>query len=198
MAIIVVAGLAPRAAVADAADVTVLAPGVVFYGRPASGVIGAQDALRDWPRLAQAVAAEIPTGVTSGVLFAHFYSVGMPDFSSAEWVFVGLTGSAGEATAELLRFSFSGLRPIASYRWALPPTEIDARRATTLLLAHPRFAGAQSGHAVPDEIGGFYFFVRAATDFGGTEVLTKTGGKLVFAATTIYHGTGQLLVPPDR
>src|SRR5205085_9611055 len=68
-----VAMTAPCSAARNDGGITVLAPGVLFYDHPAAGVVGAQEAMRAWVRLAPLAAAEIVHGLTSGVLFAHFY-----------------------------------------------------------------------------------------------------------------------------
>jgi hypothetical protein len=188
--------IAPVSATDNAGRTTAVAPGVLFYDRPAAGLVGPEDALRSWPRLASIVATEFPDGLTSGVLFAHFYTVGKADFTSAEWVLAALNGRKDGPTVALLRFTFDGQRLIAAYRQALSGQRaIDRSGAADIVRQTPLYRDVSPGRTTLDQVGGFFFFVSLPTDFGGTEVVARDDGKLVFAATTVYDGTGQLLFP---
>lgn len=197
VAVGLLAASGPNGTPSQAPHLTTLAPNVIFYEPPAAGMVAARQAQSAWTHLAPDIAAEMPAGTISGVLFAHLYTTEEADFTSAEWVFVALTGAPREQSAVLLRFRFQDLSRIASYRVNAPgTTAIDRDRAMAIMRQMPLYRGVTARTATLDAVDGFYFLVLAATDFGGTEVLTRNDGERVFAATTIAGGDGRLLFPP--
>jgi hypothetical protein len=189
----------PQVAAPNTTGVTTLAPGILFYERPGTGAAGAQQAVQTWPRLSPVVMREIRAGLVSGVLFAHLYTAGEPHPVPAEWVFLALTRrDPDHGAAVLLRFAFDDLSRIASYRQELPQgPEIDVREAASLFKQRPLYPDMRRGAGTIEAVDGFFFLVSEPNDFGGTEVLTRNGGVLVFAATSIYDGIGQMLFPPS-
>ena len=184
----------------SAAEGTIeLSTGVLFYDKPALDEVRAQDAARVWPRLAPLIAQQFDGRPYSGVLFAYLPWAGSADFRSAEWVFAAVAGGARDRAATLMRFTFAGLTPIAMYATNLRgESEIDSAQAATIIDSGPLRREPYQSRGALEMVDGFFFYVANPTDFGGAEVLTREGGKLIFAATSVYDGRGRLLFPNEQ
>jgi hypothetical protein len=174
-------------------DAAYLAPLVVFFQPPSTGVVGKEQAQAVWPRLQQ----RIPAGHRAGVLFVHLYTTEEADLTSAEWDFAGIGGDGPGKTAILLRFRFQDLALIGTWQVAIGgKPEFDMEQAAAAFRNTPLYRDVEPETAKTAEVNGFYVWVAQATDFGGTQVLTRQGGQRIFAATTIAGGEGKLLFPP--
>jgi len=155
----------------------------------------------------------------SVTIFMHEYSVGMSNPGTAEWVaVVSSIPETGEEVKVLIvrldyltlnltgidKFTYPGgielsleeIIPIMEeeirLRFLLPGMDCPVCANLPPNLGYPACCVPKARVQIS---GGDYIYTKPACDFGATIIVNKYAGKPIFFATTIWSGSGELIIP---
>jgi hypothetical protein len=164
-----------------------IAPRVVFVAETAYGLADGAAAKRIWERFGPGA----PGG--AGLVLLHVYATEPAFIETAEWVVVSSEGAA----IEVRRIAAKDETLVQAHRVAIASRGAASRdEAERALAAGPlhRKRIAFSSQAVR-QAGEFFVEHVEASDFGGTQVFSVRAGEVIFAATTVAAGKGEVLLP---
>jgi len=158
-----------------------------------------------WNKIKESVEAKsvVCEKNSSVVVFIHPYSVGAFDPSSAEWI--ALISSVPEKTTEtkiaIFRLDYQTFEIKKAYKFSYPVRdELTLEEGIAIMeeemARDPYGSGSVSSESVLF-LGGNYIYSYPALDFGGTIIVNKYAGTAIFYATTVWDGTGRLLIPEE-
>lgn len=158
-------------------------------------------------------------GAYTVLTLLHPYSVGIFDPATAEWITIvsSAPDSKGETRIAVVRLDYQTFTLKKAYQATYPPLpdaiisgnssyaiapELSLDDAVKLMEQtmkekDPYAGGRQVDKAQVESLGGNYVYTYPASDFGGTIVVNKYAGKVVFYATTVWDGAGKLIAPQD-
>ncbi|MBE9542355.1 MAG: hypothetical protein IMF01_08550 [Proteobacteria bacterium] len=173
-----------------------------FYPNTSYGYVTREDAITVWEKIQDyRIIKGIEGNIFSIMIFLHHYSVEGLNPMTAEWIIIIHSKplkDVSNAKISLIRLNFETLevKGLAQFPFK-KQINIDRFDAVKVINDHPLYKHMvwkiSSGEI--DLVGDNYFYFKEASDFGGTLVVNKTSGKLLFSATTIADGSGKLIFP---
>jgi len=139
----------------------------------------------------------------SAAVFIHPYRVGAFDPSSAEWVVIvsSIPQMNNETKIAIFRLDYQTLEMKKAYKFSYPPGEELTFEETVTIMEEEMTKDPYGDRFVNSEYvvikGGNYIYSYPAMDFGGTIIVNKYAGTAIFYATTVWDGTGRLLIPEE-
>ena len=139
----------------------------------------------------------------SVIVFIHPYSVGAFDPSSAEWI--AIISSIPEKTTEtkiaIFRLDYQTFEMKKAYKFSYPVGKEFTLEEVVAIMEEEMTRDPYGGTFVNREsivlLDGNYIYSYPALDFGGTIIVNKYTGTAIFYATTVWDGTGRLLIPEE-
>lgn len=140
----------------------------------------------------------------SVIVYMHPYSVGTFDPSTAEWIVIvsSIPEMTNEIKIAIFRLDYQTLDMRKAYEFDYPVADELALEESIAIITEEVTKGlVGSKNPVNSEdvklLGGNYVYSYPAADFGGTIIVNKYAGIAIFYATTVWAGTGRLLIPED-
>ena len=140
---------------------------------------------------------------SSLIVFIHPYSVGGFDPSSAEWIaiFSSIPTMTNETKIAIFRLDYQTLEMKKAYKFSYPLGEqLTLENVVTIMeeemIRDPYGSGSVNSKEIT-VLEGNYVYSYPALDFGGTIIVNKYTGTAIFYATTVWDGTGNLLIPEE-
>jgi len=173
---------------------------VIFSAASSYNEATSNEAAAAWGKVAALeLGGKPPQELVSGLILLHHYTVGRINPATSEWVVIMHTRVPNGPRLTLVRLDWKSLevkdRRDIPYPDAAPA---DAAAAAARINQHPIYP-PHTWQVRPEQVeavGDYYLFFQPATDFGGTAVVHKPSGQLVFSASTITMGSGRLVYPP--
>ncbi len=150
------------------------------------------------------ISSVISEGAFSTLILMHPYSVGIFDPSKAEWIVIvsSVPHESEHIKMVILRLDYQTLELKKSYKFIYPVKNVTVSDCVSLIknsmVNGPDGSGENFNVKNLVIKGDYCIYSHPATDFGGTLIVNRNAGKVVFYATTVWDGTGRLLIPSDR
>jgi hypothetical protein len=138
----------------------------------------------------------------SSIVFIHPYTVGAFDPSTAEWVVVvsSIPEKTRETKISIFRLDYQTFDLKKAYKFSYPlGEELTLDDAVTIMeeeMTRELYPSKVDREKVV-LLGGNYVYSYPASDFRGTIIVNKYAGKAIFYATTVWDGTGRLIIPAE-
>ena len=140
----------------------------------------------------------------SAIIFIHAYTVGGLDPSTAEWVVVlsSIRETAKAIIGSIFRLDYQTFDLKKAHKFDYP-----LGKELTLDDAIAIMQGEMVKEREPYQtfldrekvvlLGGNYVYSYPASDFGGTIIVNRYAGEVIFYATTVWDGVGKLIIPAE-
>lgn len=175
----------------------------IYYYNVASG-FDQKQALIVWNKINSTNEAKIVTSEKSYsvVIFMHPYTVGIFDPSTAEWIVVisSIPENTKEIKISIFRLDYQTFSLKKIYKFSYPArTELSLEESIAIMEEEMKKDPYRSNNPIEREKivlqGGNYIYSYPAGDFGGTIIVNKYARRAIFYATTVWAGTGRLIIP---
>jgi len=143
-------------------------------------------------------------GAFSTLILMHPYSAGIFDPSEAEWVVIVSSDprESEHIKMVILRLDYQTGELKKSYKFIYPVNSVTVSDCVSIIknsmVERPDVSGVYFNVENLVIKGDYCIYSYPATDFGGTLIINRNAGRVVFYATTVWDGTGRLLIPSDR
>jgi hypothetical protein len=138
----------------------------------------------------------------SVIVYMHPYSVGLFIPSKAEWIVIvsSIPQMTNEIKIAIFRLDYQTFDLKKAYEFSYPVAdELTLEQSITIITEERTRVGSKN--PVNSEnvklLGGNYVYSYPPIDFGGTIIVNKYARIAIFYATTVWAGTGRLLIPED-
>ena len=165
-----------------------------------------QYVLTVWNQVKDFDVAKIVTSeeIFSVIVYLHPYTVGMFDPSTAEWVVIisSIPETSNDTKIAIFRLDYQTLFLKKTYTSSyLVDDELYLEEGIAIMEEEMTKDPYGSGGSVNSEtvrlLGGNYVYSYPAGDFGGTIIVNKYAGVAISYATTVWMGTGSLIIPEE-
>lgn len=180
----------------------------IYYYNVASN-FDQKQALIVWNKINSTNEAKIVTSEKSYsvVIFMHPYTVGSFDPSIAEWIVVisSIPENTKEIKISIFRLDYQTFSLKKIYKFSYPArTELSLEESIAIMeeemkkdpYGYNRYNPIEREKIVLQ--GGNYIYSYPAGDFGGTIIVNKYSRRAIFYATTVWAGTGRLIIPEEE
>lgn len=139
----------------------------------------------------------------SVIVYMHPYSVGMFDPSTAEWIVIvsSIPEMTNETKIAIFRLDYQTFDMKKAYEFNYPVADELTLEESIAIITEEMTKDPYGSRSVNSEnvklLGGNYVYSYPAIDFGGTIIVNKYARIAIFYATTVWDGTGTLLIPED-
>ncbi|KXA95403.1 hypothetical protein AKJ40_00970 [candidate division MSBL1 archaeon SCGC-AAA259M10] len=139
---------------------------------------------------------------SSALIYVHPYSVGAFDPSTAETIIVLSSTSGEKVRTAIFRLDSETNQLKKAYNSSYDAIE-NFKLEQGIELMEEKISELSYGERdIPAEevknLHPYYVYSYPAGDFGGTLITHKQAGKVVFYATTVWDGSGELLIPQEK
>lgn len=138
----------------------------------------------------------------SVLVFMHPYQVGAFNPSKAEWIIIAYStlDTSNEIRVAIVRLDYTTFHLKKAYQFSYPKNpELTLDEAVAIAEERASEEEAKIGLGPVEveggELGGNYICHYSLGDFMGTIIVNKYVGEPIFYATTIWQGTGRLIIP---
>ncbi len=143
-------------------------------------------------------------GAFSILILMHPYSVGIFDPSKAEWIVIvsSVPRESEHIKMVILRLDYQTEELKKRYKFIFPVKNVTVSDCVSIIKnSMAEMPDGTGEHLNVENLvikGDYCIYSYPATDFGGTLIINRNAGRVVFYATTVWDGTGRLLIPSDR
>ncbi len=139
---------------------------------------------------------------TTALIYIHPYSVGVFDPSKAEAIVVLSSNTDEEVKIAIFRLDYETNQLKKAYKSSYSEIE-NFRLEDGIELMDEKIAELDySERTIQKEdvslLHPYYVYSYPAGDFGGTLIVHQQAGEVLFYATTVWDGTGKLLIPQEE
>ena len=136
----------------------------------------------------------------SVIVYIHPYRVGIFDPSSAEWVVIvsSIPEMTNETRIAIFRLYYRTFLFKKAYKFIYPVGKELTIEESVVVMKQEKTRDLKSrgvSRKRVELLGGNYIHTNPAVDFGATIIVNKYAGKVIFYATTVWDGTGKLIIP---
>jgi len=140
----------------------------------------------------------------SAIVFIHPYTAGGFDPSTAEWVVVlsSIRETAKAIIGSIFRLDYQTFDLKKAHRFDYPLGKELTLDDAIAVMQEEMAKEREPYQTFLDRekivlLGGNYVYSYPASDFGGTIMVNKYAGEVIFYATTVWDGVGRLLIPAE-
>ena len=140
----------------------------------------------------------------SVIVYIHPYTVGGFDPSIAEWVVIVSSipeMTSKEARIAIFRLDYQTFLLKKAYKFGYPADDEFTLEESMDIMEEEMTNDPYWSRSVNREevqlLGGNYIYSYPAMDFGGTIIVNKYIGMVIFYATTVWDGAGRLIIPEE-
>jgi len=141
--------------------------------------------------------------IFSVIVYLHPYRVGLFDPSTAEWVTIisSIPENSNETKIAIFRLDYQTLSLKKTYTSSYSVNNKLSLEESAAIMEEEMTKDPYGGRSVNSEkvklLGGNYAYSYPAMDFGGTMIVNRYAGVAIFYATTVWLGTGRLIIPEE-
>ena len=139
----------------------------------------------------------IPEKDISILVYMHLYTFGEPTPETAEWVVIisSIPDTTDEVKIVIFRLDYQSLYLKKTYRFSYPAREeLTFEESITIMEEETRLS---VNREEVWRIHANYIYSYPAHDFGGTIIVNRYAGKAIFYATTVWMGSGTIVIPEE-
>lgn len=135
----------------------------------------------------------------SAIVFVHPYTVGGFDPSTAEWIVVisSTPEMIKEVKIAIFRLDYRTFDLKKSYKFSYPARKELTLEESMAIMEKDRYGNKFVEREKITPLGGNYIYSYPAVDFGGTIIINKYAGMVIYYATTVWDGKGKLIIPEE-
>jgi hypothetical protein len=131
----------------------------------------------------------------SVLVFMHPYHVGMFNPSKAEWIVIAYSApdASNKIRVAIVRLDYQTFHLKRAYKFSYPKLpELTSDEAVAIAA---ETASVEENRFTVELLGGNYICCYSLGDFMGTIIVNRYVGEPIFYATTVWAGTGSLIIP---
>lgn len=140
----------------------------------------------------------------SVIVYMHPYSVGFFDPSTAEWIVIvsSIPEMTNETKLAIFRLGYQTFDMKKAYKFSYPVEDMLTLEESIAIMEEELTKDPYEDPGPVDSkkvrlLGGNFIYSYSPWDFAGTIIVNRYARKVIFYATTIWDGTGELKIPEE-